>query len=368
LHAVDTDVAVELSSGLAVAIGRLNRRHHDLVHPSLKGCIHVLASYARSFAWATAPESTRRWAALHFPDISAALREAEVQPIPRLRSRRTAQRNSSPNVSQKGPNMPERNPSRLSLESCHRTVILAAIFVAWTPSAFAQDSLPGDGSGQWALGLGAVVVDKPYRDFDREVLPLPLVSYESKWISATVPTFDVKLYSSESLSFRLRARWSGDGYEAKDSPVLSGMDERKSSLWAGGAVTWKTDFANLSGEVLTDAMGNSKGMRAKLQIDRRFAAGKFGFTPRLAAEWVDDKYVDYYYGVQRSEARVGRPFHEGKATANMQLGLRMDYSPSRNHTWFVDVGATRFGGSIKDSPLVGKATGTTLALGYAYRF
>ena len=242
---------------------------------------------------------------------------------------------------------------RLPLASCKLIFIVsAALSAAWTPSAFAQDSQPNDGSGQWALGIGAVVVDKPYRDFDREVLPLPLVSYESKWISATVPTFDVKLYSTEALSFRLRARWSGDGYEAKDSPVLSGMDERKSSLWAGGAVTWKSDFANLSGEVLADAMGNSKGMRAKLQIDRRLAAGKFGFTPRLAAEWVDDKYVDYYYGVRRSEARVGRAFHEGKATANL----------------FVDVGATRFGDSVKDSPLVGKATGTTLALGYAYRF
>jgi outer membrane protein len=265
--------------------------------------------------------------------------------------------------------MSQQKLSRLPLASSKLTLIVAAaLSAAWVPSAFAQDSQPKDSSGQWALGFGAVVLDKPYRDFDREVLPLPLISYESKWISATLPTFDVKLYSTETLSFRLRTRWSGDGYEAKDSPILSGMDERKSSLWAGSAVTWKTGFANLSGEVLADAMGNSKGTRAKLQIDRRFAAGKFGFTPRLAAEWVDDKYVDYYYGVRQSEAQAGRAFYEGKATTNVQAGLRMDYSPSRHHSMFVDVGATRFGSSVEDSPLVDKTTGTTLALGYAYRF
>lgn len=265
--------------------------------------------------------------------------------------------------------MSQQKLPRIPLASCKLISIVAAAFsVAWTPSALAQKSPPNDGSGQWSLGIGTVVVDKPYRDFDREVLPLPLLSYESKWISATVATFDIKLHSTELLSFRLRARWSGDGYEAKDSPVLNGMDERKSSLWAGGAVTWKTEFANLSGEVLADALGNSKGMRAKVQIDRRFATGNFGFTPRLAAEWVDDKYVDYYYGVRQSEAQAGRAFHEGKATTNVQFGLRMDYSPLRNHTVFVDVGATRFGRSVKDSPLVGKSTGTTLALGYAYRF
>ncbi|WP_273808070.1 MULTISPECIES: MipA/OmpV family protein [unclassified Pseudomonas] len=265
--------------------------------------------------------------------------------------------------------MSQHKNSRHPLASSKLSLIATlALATAGAPTAFAQESQAKDSNGWQAVGIGAVVLDKPYSDFDREVLPLPLISYESKWISATVPTFDFKAYSTETFSLRLRARWAGDGYEAKDSPVLTGMDERKSSLWAGGAVTWKTSFANLSGEVLADAMGNSKGTRAKVQIDRRFAAGKFGFTPRVAAEWVDDKYVNYYYGVQQSEALAGRAFYEGKATTNVQFGLRMDYSPSRHHSMFVDVGATRFGNSVKDSPLVDKTTGTTLAVGYAYRF
>jgi len=244
---------------------------------------------------------------------------------------------------------------------------LAALALC-TPSAFAQGTPPTDRGGQWGLGLGAVVLDMPYRDFDRKVLPLPLLSYESERISATVPTFDVKLNSDASLSWRLRAHWSLEGYEAKDATVLTGMEERKSSLWVGGAVIWKTDFANLSAQVLADAMGNSKGTRAKLQIDRRWTSGRFGITPRLAAEWVDDKYVDYYYGVRGAEARTWRPAHEGKSTTNLQVGLRVDYSPSRHHSVFADIGTTRFGGAIKDSPLADKSTGTALALGYAYRF
>ncbi len=248
--------------------------------------------------------------------------------------------------------------------------LIAAMMIstAWTPSAFSQTTDTKDGGGQWSLGLGAAVIGKAYRDFDREVTPLPVVSYENKWVSASIATFDVKLYSNDSLSFRLRARWAGDGYEAKNSPALANMDERKSSIWVGGAVIWKADFGNISGEMLSDAMGNSKGMRAKAQIDRRFAAGKFGFTPRLAAEWVDDKYVDYYYGVRPSEIQAGRASYEGKATTNMQVGLRTDYSLARNQTVFLDVGATRFGSAVKDSPLVNKGNQTSIALGYVYRF
>lgn len=256
--------------------------------------------------------------------------------------------------------------SRVSLAANNLGLIAAVAFsTAGIPSAFAQNN---DNGGQWSLGIGAVAIDKPYREFDREVKPLPIVSYENKWVSASIPTFDVKLYSTESLSFRLRAHWAGDGYETEDSPALAGMDEREASIWAGGAVIWKTEFANISGEVLADAMGNSKGTRAKLQIDRRFAAGKFGFTPRLATEWVDDKYVDYYYGVRTSEVVIDRVFYEGKASTNVQFGLRTDYTPSRHHMVFLDLGATRFGSTIKDSPLVDEANQTSLALGYVYRF
>ncbi|SYZ51362.1 MltA-interacting protein [Xanthomonas arboricola pv. juglandis] len=244
-------------------------------------------------------------------------------------------------------------------------IAATALATAWVPSALAQDTREG---ARWSAGIGAVVLDQPYRDFDREIFPLPIISYESKWISATVPVLDFKFFSTDNLSLRARVRLSGDGYNADDSPFMTGMDDRSRSLWAGGALIWKTELANLSAEVLADTMGNSKGARAKVQIDRRFSAGKFGLTPRLAAEWVDDKFVDYYYGVRQSEALAGRPFYEGTATTNIQFGLRMDYLPSRHHAMFIDLGATRVGSTIEDSPLVDKTTSTTIALGYAYRF
>lgn len=249
-----------------------------------------------------------------------------------------------------------------------RMIAAIAISITGSSTAFAQSNHAEETEGKWLVGIGAAVVDKPYRKFDREVDPLPILSYENKWISASTPTFDIKLFSTDSLSFRLRARWTGDGYKAKDSPYLNGMDERKASIWAGGGAIWKTEFANVTGEILADAMGNSKGTRARLQIDRRFTAGKFGLTPRIAAEWVDDKYVDYYFGVKTPEVQTSRNFYEGKATTNMQAGLRMDYKPSSHHMVFLDVGSTRFGSAVKDSPLVDKPNQNTFALGYVYRF
>lgn len=236
-------------------------------------------------------------------------------------------------------------------------------------SAHAQnEGLAEPAKSSWALGGGVVAIDKAYRDFDTEILGMPVVSYENKWISASIPTFDVKLYSGDALSFRLRVRYARDGYEDDDSPFLAGMEERKASAWAGGAVIWKNNFANVSAEFLTDVMEESEGTRARLQIDRRFAMGKFGISPRVAAEWVDDKYVDYYYGVRQSEVTANRAFYEGKATTNVHVGVRMDYTMARKHTVFLDLSANRFGSAVDDSPLVDKPDQTSIGLGYVYRF
>ncbi|KAF1018364.1 MAG: MltA-interacting protein [Paracidovorax wautersii] len=260
-----------------------------------------------------------------------------------------------------------RAPARPGLAAIAAAAALAAAGVS---PAMAQTTAAGTpGQSQWGLGAAAFWTDHAYRDFDNKVRPLPMVSYENKWISASVPTLDLKLPSgSDALSFRLRARYAGDGYKASDSPYLDGMDKRKSSVWVGGAVLWKTDVVNLSAELLADAMRESKGTRAKLQAERRFAFGAIGLTPRLATEWVDSKYVDYYYGVQASEVRAGRSRYEGDSTVNVQAGLRVDYTLARQHTFFVDFNATRLGSAIKDSPLIDKSTQTGVGVGYLYRF
>lgn len=261
--------------------------------------------------------------------------------------------------------MPGLNRLRLRHNRLFATAIALAITLvlgqaaAQTPSA--------DGSA-WALGGGVSVVQKAYRGIDRDVLPLPLISYESKWISASVPTLDLKLYSGDSLSLRLRTRYARDGYDVDDSRFLAGMADRKGSVWIGGAMVWRTPFINLTAEALGDASGYSKGSRAKLQADRRFAFGAFGVTPRLGGEWVDKKYVDYYYGVKAPEVRVGRRLYQGDSSVNIEAGVRLDYSFAGRHTVFLDVRATRFGTAIKDSPLIDESAQTGVSLGYIYRF
>lgn len=113
---------------------------------------------------------------------------------------------------------------------------------------------------------------------------------------------------------------------------------------------------------------HSEGRRARLQLDRRFAAGSFGFSPRLAAQWVDSKYVDYYYGVTQHEARSWCAAYEGDSTVNVELGMRIDWQPAPRHAVFIDLGAARMGSTIKNGLLVDEDIQYGVGVDYFYRF
>ena len=235
--------------------------------------------------------------------------------------------------------------------------------------AHAQDvEATGEDSSRWGIGLGAAVIERPYRDYDNETKAIPILYFENRWLDVNGGRIDFKVNESEVLDFRVRARYALDGYETDESDYLQGMEERDDSAWVGAAVIWKNSIAEVSAEYLTDAMDNSGGSRGRVQVERRFGMGRFGLTPRVAAEWVDQKYVAYYYGVLPEEATVDRPFYEGDATVNVEAGVRLDYSPAQRHTFFLDVGTVSLGDEIKQSPLVERSAQTRISAGYLFHF
>jgi outer membrane protein len=108
---------------------------------------------------------------------------------------------------------------------------------------------------------------------------------------------------------------------------------------------------------LADASSHSKGQSVKVGAERSFSFDRrFEVTPHIGVNWLDKKYVDYYYGVKDVEATAARPAYAGRSTANLELGVRFGYAYDLHQRVFLDVGATYWGAGITDSPLVGKTT------------
>jgi len=261
------------------------------------------------------------------------------------------------------PRFPVTHPHRpASLSSA--PFLAALLLMTAASSARAEDTPP---SG-WGIGIGAGVQTRPYKDIGTETRVLPILSYENRWVRIAGLGVDFKLGSAGPVSFALGARYALNGYSADDAPILNGMEDRKGGLWLGPSAVWRNGIADLSAEVLGDVSGHSKGTQFRLALDRSFNSGAFRFTPRIAAIWRDKKYNDYYYGVRLGEVRADRPFYEGTASTDIEIGLRSAYALSRQHALFLDLSATSFGKGVKDSPLVDRSSQSAVRLGYLYRF
>jgi MipA family protein len=268
----------------------------------------------------------------------------------------------------------------LSRQARARNLVAFAFVVAcggFMEMAFGQ--APSDTSGgdaatsAWGLGLAGNSTQRPYVGVDRETKAFPVISYQSRWFrlagaTAEVRLGDFALTPSQEVSSGLKLKYEDSGYDAGDSPYLSGMADRKSSLWGGLGVEWKTPIAKVSIDWLGDVSGNSKGRKLQVQVDRRFQWERLGLTPRVQANRLDAKYVDYYFGVRDAEVRAGRPRFHGASATTVEAGARLDYQLSRHHTMFMDLSTMSLPDEIKSSPLVGRSSTSRATVGYLYRF
>lgn len=260
--------------------------------------------------------------------------------------------------------------------SPHRTnwylrtaVFLTLVSVFSSRAAWAAESPDeNEEKSRWGLGLGAGVMQKAYRDIDSETIAIPLIIYDSKWISVIGPSLSLKLPSAGPLSFAVSASLSRDGYEDSDSDALAGMDERKDNIWVGGSVTWENDVADLSARWMTDVSGYSEGQKFSASAEHSFEHGKLEFTPRVGAVWLDENYVDYYYGVKINEVTADRGFYAPTATVNFEAGLRTTYKFTTHQSFFVDLSVESLGSEIKDSPIVDGSADSRFFVGYVHMF
>jgi MipA family protein len=218
----------------------------------------------------------------------------------------------------------------------------------------------------WGLGVGAGVAASPYKSGSTRFSPIPLFSFDDKWVHAFGTTIDLKVARWDDVSFMLRGNFAiGDGYRNSDAPILNGMENRNGTFWYGPALAWKSAFGTLSGDYL---LGGNRGERAKIDFSKSFDYGSLSFAPHVGVEWLSSKYVNYYYGVRASEVAAGRPEYTGKAAYEMSLGTRVQYRFTRQQMAILDVGVAHDTSGVTDSPIVGRKYIPQARLGYIYQF
>ena len=211
-----------------------------------------------------------------------------------------------------------------------------------------------------ALGIRREI----YEDFDRRVIPLPVIGYRGDRLLVFGPFVNYEVVDTGALSFDLRLSPRFQGFDEDDSDVFEGMEERKFSMDAGAGLTWERDDWKIELAGLADILDRSDGREWRLGLGRAWRYGPILLEPQIGLSYLDSKHVDYYYGVDDDEATRSRPAYSGGSALNTRLGIDL-FTPA----WFggltrIGIENTWYDSSIDDSPL----TDTDSSLGVFIAF
>jgi outer membrane protein len=205
---------------------------------------------------------------------------------------------------------------------------------------------------------------------ERVTAPLPLVyfNYNDRlyWSIASVGGWLVK---SDDRSFRLgllaKARGGIDG----DDAPYTGIFDRDASVDAGLNLAWRTRYVTLGASWLADVADRSHGQNANLRLSFPIRLSeRWNLTPSVGAEWLDERMVDYYYGVTTAETAGGAPLYTGTASTQLRAGAALGYRLTRDWRITGGVSYTRLGDGLADSPLVSRDDNLLAYLGFSWSF
>lgn len=235
-------------------------------------------------------------------------------------------------------------------------LVIAATIALCCASAGAaqQDGDAGKGVEQtgFLYGLGVLVSEQPYRGYDTQFIPIPILGYRGERLRVFGPyvSYDFVQAQDINLSVRLAPRFQG--FDESDSDYFEGMRDRDSSIDAGLGFNYKKDDWQVELSAMFDTLDKSGGYEITTRLGKVFRKGPIFLEPSVALSYQDDDLVDYYYGVRDSEQTEFRKAYVGEKTLNTTIGFSVA-------TPVLLGGMTRFsiehmwnGSNITDSPLV----------------
>ena len=220
---------------------------------------------------------------------------------------------------------------------------------------------------RWTFGALAIERDAPYRGLDEDVLVVPLVRFEGERAYLRGLRGGIVAVREGGFEFGPFLQVRGDGYDAGDSGFLAGMDDRRFSLDAGIAASWRRErFGQVELSAATDVLDRSGGHELEAAYTALFRAGGFTFVPQLSLKWQSDDLVDYYYGVRAGEATAWRPAYRADAATTPELSLLATRRFGPHWTLYARVGHAWLPDGIADSPIVADDSRTTVMVGLGW--
>lgn len=223
----------------------------------------------------------------------------------------------------------------------------------------------------FSIGVGGSVSTSPYKDYDAQWLPLPLVAYESEYFYIRGVTAGVKLFTHDHLELSVFGGYDPTSFDPDDSDNsrLRRLRDRWSSAVAGMGVRVMTPYGELHATLAGDVLGHSDGFTGTVGYGYALEFDPVELTLDVGAYWADANYNDYYYGVSGKEARKsGLDAYNAGSGFSPYLSLTVGASFAENWAVFCKGEIVSLSGTVKDSPMVDESFTQNVTVGLTYSF
>ncbi len=258
--------------------------------------------------------------------------------------------------------------SNCQIQSIKTVVIATMVFIAVPATAYAEGEGIFDGL---TLGLGVNYSDEGYVEYDKEVLPMPLISYESRYLSIEGTSIAGNIINNKKHRLSATVSYDGMSFDPDNAKgVYKYLDERKNSILAGGGYTFTwNEFLSILIGVQTDVANKHNGTKAEIALSLPLPMDKFLLVPTAGVEWTSDKYNQYYYGVSSAEAaKTGLAAYHPEESMQPFIDVACIYSLSENWGIMANL-LTRYNtDEVYDSPMIDKKFTYSSALILSYAF
>lgn len=235
-----------------------------------------------------------------------------------------------------------------------RLLLLGILFISFSGQAMAE--------GFFFTGLG-YIQPQNYRK-DNEVNPLPfglsvfpIIAYQSRSLRVYGPFVSYALLSGP-IGFNINVRVAGDNYEAHN------LEPRKTGVNAGASLR----LLYLTLGYGSDVSGRYRGNMLSVSLGNRFVFGngKLALIPRVARQFVNKSFTNYYYGVSEDEVGEFSEYSLNEA-ANTIYALNANYNLNEREFLTLNSSYKIFDPVIADSPTVALSQYTTWSIFYNYK-
>lgn len=224
---------------------------------------------------------------------------------------------------------------------------------------------------QWSVGAGVGVINSPYKQYDRDIYPVPVITYEGDnfWFRGLGGGY--YLWNDQTDKLSIMAYYDPTHFKPGDSDnyQLRQLDKRKSTMMAGVSWVHNTEYGFLRTALAGDTLDNSNGYIWDLAWLYRYTNGGLTLTPGIGLEYHSENYNDYYYGVSHKESRrSGLKSYDADDGWNPYLELTASYKFAPDWNVYATGRYNRLSDEVKDSPMVDKSWTGLMSVGLTYSF